>query len=88
MTPAVGSPSHESMMMSYVDRSPALSQSDAGDWGDPEAALPPDPWKMWRDRRDRRSDPVKNASSTPMRVSRHSSVSAPPVDTAMLGMLA
>src|SRR5580693_3251293 len=32
--------------------------------------------------------PVKKASSTPTRVSRHSSVSAPPVDTAMFGMLA
>ena len=50
--------------------------------------LPPVPWNTWTRAEGVFGSPVNSAASTPARVSRHSSESAPPVETAMFGRLA
>src|SRR5579859_6630795 len=58
-----------------------------GAGGEVFGAVPrrPDPWKMWI-LPGPEAPGVYSEASTPMRESRHSSVSKPPVEMAMLGM--
>src|SRR5690349_18551294 len=89
----VSSPSHDKSTMSYFESSAFDDQSDfelcgaPGDvFGAPPRPNSPDvgaPWKMWM-RPAPLAPPPYSLASSPTRRRRHSSVSAPPVEIAML----